>query len=225
MKKIVAICIGAAALSGCVSMKNAPVSIAALKPYQGQNLTIVTYKKSDFVAMTQSLALTSGLFGAVGGLVGGSIAADNGNKLVVDDAIPDPALDISTRLAPEVQAALQPSGVKSLADVDPKMVDEAALSKFVGSSGIVFDVQTVNWQFIYYPFSAHYRVTMAMRARLIDAKTGKRLAQAPCAYFPDEKDPPTYDEMLADHGVKLKAMLQAATETCFDTMHKALLSN
>jgi hypothetical protein len=217
--------LAALALGGCVSMKSAPISGEALKPYQGQSLTIITYKKSDFVAMTQTIALSSGLFGAIGGLVGGSIAVENGNKLVSDDNIPDPALDISTRLSPDVRDALKPSNEKTLSGTDTKMVDEAALSKLAGNSGLVFDVQTVNWSFIYLPFSTHYRVAMAMRARLIDAGAGKRIAQAPCAYVSDDPNPPTYDEMLDDHGTKLRAMLQTATESCFDTIHKALLTN
>jgi hypothetical protein len=66
---------------------------------------------------------------------------------------------------------------------------------------------------------------MAMRARLIDAGSGKRIAQAPCEYQTEDKDLPTYDETLADHGAKLEAMLQVATDNCFDTIHKAFMTN
>lgn len=211
-------------LCGCVSMKSAPVSQNALIPYQGQKLTIVTYQKSDFVALTQTIALTSGLFGAIGGAIGGSVATDNGNQLVRDDAIPDPALNISAKVRPQVEGLLKPSAENVLSDVNTKLTDEAALSKAAGNSGVVFEVQTVNWGFIYFPFSTHYRATFAMRARLIDANTGKRIAQAPCAYQSDEDGAPTYDEMLADQGARLKAMLSAGTDVCLATIQKSLVN-
>jgi hypothetical protein len=126
-------------------MKAAPVSESALAPYQGQKLAIVTYQKSDFVAMTQTIALTSGLFGAIGGAIGGSVAIDNGNKLVADDAVPDPAVSISARLLPQVRATLKSSAEETLPGVSTKLIDEATLSKLAGNSGVTFEVQTVNW--------------------------------------------------------------------------------
>ena len=220
-----AICVLAALpLCGCVSMKAAPVSQSALSPYQGQTLTVVTYRKSDFVAMTQTLALSAGLFGAVGGLVGGSIATDNGNKLVADDAIPDPALEISAKVRPQIEGLLKPSSENTLTEVDTKLVDEAALSKAAGNRGVVFEVQTINWGFIYMPFSIRYKATMNLRARLIDANTGKRIAQAPCTYASEEDGAPTYDEMVADQGARLKALLSAGTAACLETVQKSLVN-
>jgi hypothetical protein len=216
--------LAALALSGCISMKAAPVSESALAPYQGQKLTIVTYQKPDFFAMTQTLALSTGLFGALGGIAAASIATDNGNKLVNDDAIPDPTLAVSARLAPQLRELLKPSSEMTFPGLDQKFTDEAALAKVAGNQGIIFEVQTVNWGFIYFPFSTHYRATFAMRARLIDANTGKRIAQAPCAFASDEEGAPTYDEMVADQGGRLKALLSTGTDTCFSTIQKSLVN-
>ena len=222
-RRNVASLLAALGLCGCVSMRAAPVSESALSPYRGQPLTVVTYRKSDFFAMTQGLAVT-GMFGALGGAIGASIATDNGNKLVNDDSIPDPALDISAKVQPQIRQLLNPSAEKTLSELDTKLTDEASLSKAVGNSGVILDVQTVNWGFIYFPFSSHYRVTLAMRARLIDANTGKRIAQAPCAYASDENGAPTYDEMIDNQGVRLKAMLGAGTENCLAKIQKSLVN-
>jgi hypothetical protein len=214
--------VAVSALGGCATYKPESVSQSALQPYQGERLTVVTYKKADFVAMTQTIAITSGLFGAIGGLAGASVAIDNGNKIVSDDNISDPALEISAKLAPQVRDLLKPSSENPLSSVDTKATDEKAISKLVGNDGVIFDVETLGWQFIYFPFSSHYRVVLSMRARLIDAHNGKRIAQAPCTYASDEKDAPTYDEMLADSGTRLKAMIAAGTDQCLGMMQKPL---
>jgi len=63
---------------------------------------------------------------------------------------------------------------------------------------------------------------MGMRARLIDASTGVRIAQAPCAYESNDNDPPTYDEMLENHAARLKSMFLTATNSCSEVLQKAL---
>jgi hypothetical protein len=65
---------------------------------------------------------------------------------------------------------------------------------------------------------------MAMRARLIDANTGKRIAQAPCAYQSDEEGAPTYDEMVADQGARLKTLPSIGTDVCFGIIQKSLVN-
>jgi hypothetical protein len=210
-------------LDGCATYKPETISQSALLPYQGRQLTIVTYQKPDFMAMTQTIALTSGMFGAIGGLAGASIAIDNGNKIISDDNISDPSLEIRDKLLPQLRDLLKPSSENALSG-DIKATDEAALSKLAGNSGVVFDVQTLGWNFFYIPFSAHYRVVLSLRARLIDAGTGKRIAQAPCTYPSEEKGAPTYDEMLAGNGARLKAMIGTGTDTCLGLMQKALIN-
>ena len=63
-----------------------------------------------------------------------------------------------------------------------------------------------------------------MRARLIDANTGKRIAQAPCPYASDEDGAPTYDEMLDNQGTRLKQMLSAGADFCYQTIQKSLIN-
>ncbi|HWM62239.1 MAG TPA: hypothetical protein VNN98_08795, partial [Rhizomicrobium sp.] len=101
--------------------------------------------------------------------------------------------------------------------------DEASLSKDAANKGVVLDIETINWMFVYFPFDwSHYRVTVVARARLIDANTGKRIAQAPCQYQSEEKTPPTYDQMLDNKAALLKSMLEAAADSCADKMAKSL---
>ena len=104
-----------------------------------------------------------------------------------------------------------------------KLDDEASLSRDAGHKGVVLDVETINWMFIYFPLDwSHYRIMYVARARLIDANTGKRIAQAPCTYKSDDKTPPTYDQMLADKAALLKTMLAAAANSCAEIWRKAL---
>ena len=222
--KYAAAMLAALALCSCANIRSAPTTQSALMPFQNQPLTVITYRKTDFVAMTQTQAISTDLFGAVGAAAAGSIATDNGNTLVGDDAIPDPAESISANLAPLILGALKPSSVRPLSDVDATHTDEAALAKLAGNKGVIFEVQTINWGFMHMPFSARYKIAVTLRARLINASTGKRIAQAPCVYASEDDGAPTYDEMVADQGARLKAMLSAGTDVCSGSIQKLLVN-
>ena len=82
----------------------------------------------------------------------------------------------------------------------------------------VLDVQTLNWSFAYFPTNwTHYRVMYAARVRLIDATSKAVVAEAGCRSVPsDDKDAPTYDQLLADKAALLKSHLAKAAAACAD---------
>jgi hypothetical protein len=209
-------CLGAFALSGCMSVKPVQAPADAVNALQGQPLTVVTYVRPDFAAMTYGKAM-------IGGLLGAGLMISDGNTVVRENDIPDPALAIETKLTPLIADRLKASGTTRIADRDAKRDDEASLSKDAGSKGVVLDIETINWMFVYFPFDwSHYRVMVVARARLIDANIGKRIAQAPCQYKSEDKTSPTYDQMLDSKAALLKTMLAAAGSFCADTMAKSL---
>jgi hypothetical protein len=195
MKQIVCL-MAALALGGCASVKPEQAPSEAVDALKGQPLTAVTYTRPDFSAMTYGRA-------AIGGLIGGAVMISEGNAVVKDNDIPDPAVAIAARPA--------------------KLDDEVSLSRDAGHKGVLLDVETINWMFVYYPLDwTHYRIMYVGRARLIDANAGKRIAQAPCVYQSDDKTPPTYDQMMADKAALLKNMLAAAADSCVDKMSRTL---
>jgi hypothetical protein len=216
MKKLLVL-LGAVLLGGCVSTREVATPAGVLESLRGRTLTVATYKKPDFSAMTYGRAM-------IGGLIGAGVMLSEGNAVIAQNDVPDPAQAVAAKLAPMLSAKLMAPGVNFLKDRDAKGDTEDVLSAAVNQNGVVMDVETINWSFLYYPLDwTHYRVVMVMRARIIDAQSGKRLAQAPCQYLSNENSPPTYDEMLADHAAKLKSMLAAGAEICAAGMMKTLL--
>lgn len=215
MKKMVLL-VSAFVLGGCMSVKPVQAPADAVDALKGQPLTSVTYVKPDFAAMTYGKA-------AIGGLIGGAVMVSDGNTIVKENDIPDPALQIEPKLTALVTERLKASGATKVAGRAAKLDDEQSLSKDAGHKGVVLDVESINWMFVYFPFDwTHYRVVYTARARLIDANTGKRIAQAPCEYKSEDKEPPTYDQLLDNKAALLKTMLVTAADTCADKMAKSL---
>jgi hypothetical protein len=59
--------------------------------------------------------------------------------------------------------------------------------------------------------------------RLIDARTGRVLAEGICSQHPVTSDGPTYDQLLANDAVLLKQMLGSIAESCSDDYRKRIL--
>jgi hypothetical protein len=199
------------ALGGCMSVRPVQAPAGAVAALNGQPLTSVTYTRPDFSAMTYGKAAF--------GLIGAGLMISEGNAVVKDNDLPDPSLRIEAKLTERLADHLKASGATKIAGRPAKLDDEASLSRDAGSKGVILDVETINWMFVYYPLDwSHYRIMYVGRARLIDANTGKRIAQAPCTYQSDDTAPPTYDQMLADKAARLKTMFAAATDFCADKM-------
>jgi hypothetical protein len=196
----------------------------AMSALKGTHITVVTYGKSPFTAMTYGKAMLGGLGGAVGGAIGGGIALSEGNKIIRDNDVPDPAVAIAAKLSPLLATRLSASGVDTITDHDPDANSEKVLVGIASGKGAVLDVQTLWWEFIYFPLDwSHYHILYSARARLLDAASGQVIAQAPCKFDTENDTPrPDYDTMLADKAAKLKAMLAEAETACTASMEKDL---
>ena len=186
-------------------------------PFQGATLTSVTYERADMVAVTAGKAA----FGPFGGLM----MASDGERIVRDFGLADPAVAVSARLTPLGAARYQTSVTVNLSGRDSSSDSVRDLARAAGGHGIVVDVETTSWLLGYFPFDwSHYRVKYSARARLIDAGNGTQIARESCdASSGDDVPAPTYDEMLANGAALLKDKLAAAAAACSDTLAKALL--
>lgn len=197
-------------LCGCASEPKAPPVTNA---YAGVPLATFTHGKPDFAAITWSRVMMSG--GATAGLE--SVA--EGNDLVKEFEVEDPALTIAASLDASLSATLHviaaPPMRTDLFQVPP------------GAKGLVLDVLTENWAFSYLPADpAQYQVKYMGRARLIDAATGAELASAPCRWASeDNKNAPGYDELLAGRAALLKDILAAAARDCAAAYKKQFLAS
>jgi hypothetical protein len=215
--KTISLALGAALLFG-------PASAQTLTPesttqYQGTALTIVTYTKPSFVAMTADRAAFA--------LLGAFAMISAGNKLVKANDIADPAVAIAAKLGPLVADRFKASATTSLADHDKDDDTAKDAAAAAANKGLVFDAETSGWEFMYFPTDwTHYKILYTVRARIIDGPTGAVVASAMCSYNSEKETDiplPTYDELMADQAALLKEKLAHAGALCGDIMQKIIL--
>jgi hypothetical protein len=161
---------------------------------------------------------------AMFGLLGVAAMVSAGNKIAADDGLEDPATAIGAALSTELSrrygARLSTSPIA--------VVDDERAVKAAGGprADLILDVRTSGWGFIYFPDDwSHYRVDYAVKLRLIDAKTKRPIAEGVCATPTDQnEDAPTYDELLANAGQRLKEELQSAAKFCVSKLSSDVLT-
>jgi hypothetical protein len=192
--------------AGCVSVQQIPMSASSAEVVQGKEIALSQRARPDFSATTAVKA-------AFGGLGVGATVSE-GNRLVKENGIEDPALYIAQTLAADLQGRyntrLSPKGAPIAGD------DLAELAKSANGSDLVLDIRTINWSFVYFPTSwAKYRVIYAARLRLVDAKSARVIAEGGCHRVPQQSaQSPTYAELVANSAQRLKQELKTAADFC-----------
>jgi hypothetical protein len=180
----------AALLCGCSTPEKAPPPPTTA--YAGKPLATIVHKAPNFAAVTWTTAKMMGNASA------GNTGVSEGNELVREFAIADPAADVAASLASNLSAVLKTTPGDS-----------------THGTGLLLDIETVGWAFAYIPEDAvHYQVKYMGRARLIDAATAADIASAACRWESNAKDAPGYDDLLAGGGALLKDMLASAAKDC-----------
>ncbi len=174
--------------------------------------------RPDFIAFTPGKAAFS--------LLGDVFMRSEGNRIVNENGITDPAHVIARDLA---QALSTSVGTTWTAGSAPIMLDSdspAALSAKAAGAGLVLRVRTQDWRTWYYTTNLNrYRARVEVSAELIDTSIQTVVAQASC----DETSPssadsaPTYDEMVGTGARRLKDELARAQSACVATLKKGLL--
>lgn len=195
-----------AAIAGCVSVEQIPMSAQSAEVLKDKELALTEREKPDFSAMTPA----RGAFG----MIGAAVTISEGNKLVKEHGVEDPAPYIARTLASGLQGRyntrVSPKGAPVASDEVTDLVKNAP------GSDLVLDVRTINWSFVYFPTSwGRYRVIYSARLRLVDAKGGRVLAEGGCHRAPEQTpDAPSYDELVANSAERLKRELKAAADFC-----------
>lgn len=205
------------AVSGCANFNMQPVDSKSVASLKNQSITHTTREKPDFAAMTPGKA-AFGLFGA-------AAMISEGNKIIKDNDVSDPANTIALGLA---KALEEKYGAKFVGTSVPVSTDE--LIQIAGAANgkakLVLDVQTFNWSFAYFPTNwGRYRVIYTAKVRLIDAETKTLVAEGFCKRIPEtDANAPSYDELLANAAARLKTELSSAAEECISNLKKDMLS-
>ena len=194
-------------LSGCVSVQHVPLAPGAAESLRGREVTVATWERPDFMAMTAGRA-------AIGGLLGAAIMTEGGKNVVNNNNVQDPAGAILQAMAADLKGAhgWRFAERQLLVGAD----DPAQLAKDYPGTDVVLEMRTINWGYTYFPTTWNrYRVIYSGRLRLIDAKKGQVLAEGFCSRVPEETpNAPSGDELLANGAQVIKNELQAAANHC-----------
>ncbi|MGR6033937.1 MAG: hypothetical protein ACU4EQ_08345 [Candidatus Nitrosoglobus sp.] len=213
---ILALIAALGSLTGCVTVKNIPLSADASANLSGKSVSTTRYPKADFAAVTAGKALLGG--------IGGLVAVADGNKIIDENEIEDPAIKISQILEKYLseKRSMRAIGKGEAIATNDKI---PTLIATYPSADYLLDVRTLSWMFFYYPTNwSHYRISYSARIRLIDARKNEIAAETLCKSSPvDDNNPPSKDQLLENKAALLKSYLEKAASACADAFSKHIL--
>lgn len=217
MNKLLLIAAAGLTLSGCATYQTHPITQDGTKALRGQSVAVTSRKVPDFTAMTPTKAAF--------GLLGAAAMISDGNSIVANNKVQDPANAIASSLSTALSAAYATTVVPTAVATDKDDAPTIAAAADA-STRYVLDVQTVNWNFVYFPTAwGSYRVIYVARARLIDVQSKTVAAEGVCKRVPEEtKDAPSYDDLVKDNAARLKAELTLAAEVCVKSLKAEMLA-
>jgi len=212
MKKSIWFLIISIILSGCVSTKNVAVPTDTISKMKGKSLIVTTGKKPDFAAMTAGKA--------VFGMLGAIAMISQGNKIIKENNVNDPALYIGSKLANDLS---KKRAIKADSKVKIESTDDISqLTKKYNNENYILDIRTINWSFAYFPTDwNNYRVIYSTKLRLIDVHDNKLIAEGFCSQVPDQTEKsPSYDQLLEANAQGLKNELKISADKCLQAFKK-----
>ena len=198
---------------GCVSTKNVPVADSDIDDFRNHTVSVPKREVPDFAASTAGKA-SFGVFGA-------AAMISEGNKIIEENKVEDPANYISEQLISALSDKYQLVHIDTNAS-ELKSEDVINISRAFKDADYVLDVRTVNWSFIYFPTDwDNYRVIYSSKLRLIDTKKSMTIAEGFCSRVPEQdENSPSYDELLGNNAERLKTELRVSADHCIDHFKK-----
>lgn len=217
MKKVLLVVAAAGMFSGCASINKQPIAPTATTELKGQTIAQTKRPLPDFAAMTAGKAAFA--------LIGAALMISEGNSLIANNKVADPADAIASSLVTALESAHGAKSTEQRIAVNASDVTEISAAAG-GAARFVVDVQTVNWSFGYFPSDwTHYRVIYSAKARLINTSTKATVAEGFCKRVPESNvSAPTYDELTANEAALLKKELSLAVEECVKTLKTEMLT-
>ena len=205
-------------LTACAPpLHRVPVAASSEQSFQsGMRVAVSRYPVPDFVAMTPGKA-TLGMLGAL-------VAVSRGNSFIQDNGIADPAIQIGDRIRADLARKynLTESGPAENLLPDDSL---ATIVKSYSTSDFVVAVKTIGWSYRYMPVNwDSYHVAYAARARIIDVKNSRIIAEDFCGGTTKElSDAVSYEKMTRNHGEFLRAKFSTYAAECAAGMAKHML--
>jgi len=195
-------------ISGCTTLESRAISGKAVEDISQKTVAYTSRAKPDFAAMTPGKAMF--------GLIGSAMMIAEGNQLVADNNLPDPANVISDSLVGELEGGFGAKRAPAVKVTGDDVAQIAAAAQ--GTARYVVDTQTIQWIVAYFPSDfTRYRLIYSARARLIDTQSKTVVAEGFCRRVPDNvANAPSYDALVARGAALLKTRLNAVGKDCFN---------
>lgn len=214
--KLTTLIIIISSLASCVSTKNVPLNAENANSLKNKKLVIVRSEKPDFAAMTYGNMMIAAF---TGGILGYVKVTKDGNKIVKENSIEDPSIEMTQNLANYIGSLHKIEIIKQETAKEIDYYDEEKIAKeYKGIANYALDIRTINWSFGYLPMRINsHRVIYSSKLRLIDTENSKIIAEGFCARIPDGSGYyPTYDELLANSAKIIKEELNKSAAYCID---------
>ena len=162
----------------------------------------------SFMAMTAGKASFA--------LLGTAAMASDGNRLVKDNNIPDPADTVEAILIP---AFIKQYSITPASQSGHLITPGNDLKQIIGAApgaDLVLDIRSIGWNFGYYPTHwATYWVGYGVEVQLIDTKSATVLADAKCASNTlKNAAPPSRESLTTNEARLLKDVLSSLSWNC-----------
>lgn len=190
-----------------------PLPESAIPGLKDKTFIVTRHDKPSFVAMTAGKAAFA-LFGA-----GAMIA--QGNQIVKDNGIADPADVIDKNLSAALVSAYgmqqKPSPETPIKPNKPSDIMKLGLD-----ADYILDIRSGGWNFAYYPADWNtYWAGYSVQVQLLDNKTKTLVSNLACNVNTNKHaNSPSKEAMLADGAKLLKDMTTGFGWTCFQLLAK-----
>ena len=216
-KTILACALLCACMSAAAKDQVVKLSTADATALNGKTVALTVHDRPTFIAMTAGKATFA--------ILGVGAMAVAGNKLVVDNHVADPARIIQTNLANMLRDV---DGAQLLApDATPTKAEKPAeIAATHRKADYVLDVRSGGWNYAYYPNQwGHYWIGYSVQIQLVDAKSGRQVANAVCnTNTQANHNPPTREQIEGNGAQLLKDVTTGLGWTCVQLLATQLFN-
>ena len=205
---------------GCVSTKNMPITDNCANDLRNHTVACSDWETPDFSVYSSGKAMAGGMFGLVGGAIAANSMISEGNKIISENGVEDPADYIAGQLMSGLAAQYQLNQVNpNSATVESDDVEH--ISSLYKNADYVLDIRTASWATLPGNVGNRYRVVYSSKLRLIDTNERAVVAEGFCYKALKQNDPQfSYDELMGKNAEGLKSQLKVKADYCVDHFKK-----
>jgi hypothetical protein len=207
---------------GCVSTKNIPITDNRANDLRNHTAVCSDWETPDFSAYSSGKAMAGGMFGMIGGAVAANSMISEGNKIISENGVEDPADYIAEQLMSELASQYELNQL-NINNITVESEEVEHISSLYKDADYVLDIRTVNWQTLPGNVGNRYRVIYSSKRRLIDTNERAVVAEGFCYKAPKQKDPQySYEELMDNNAEGLKSQLKTKADYCVDHFKKSV---